>query len=91
MTLADKEAALKELEKHKHAAATSHFRMHRSERYMHDYADDPAECARHRDDMERHRAERDASLKAHAASGVTDRHIDIAAQEVLDARAAEVV
>lgn len=86
MSLKDAEDLLAGLEKHKHAAARSNYMGFRSETLMHMHSDDPAEAARHRAEMERHFAQRDASLKAHADSGVTTKQIDVAAQAVLDAR-----
>lgn len=84
--LADSTAKLAGLEQHKHAAARSHWNMKRSERFMHEFGDEPEVAAQHKADMERHRAERAAHLKKHADSGVTDRDIDRAAQAVLNAR-----
>jgi uncharacterized protein YceH (UPF0502 family) len=84
--LEDAEAKLKELEKHIHAAAISHYKAKRAERYMHDYAGEPEEFAKFKAEMEKHKSDRDTSLDAHRASGVTSRHIDTAAQAVIDAR-----
>lgn len=77
---------LADLEKHLHAASTAHFRMRRSERLMHETADEPEVSARHKADFEKHSADKAAAVEAHKASGVTNRDIDAAAQAVLDER-----
>lgn len=84
--MTDAEAKLANLQKHIHAAAIANFRMKRSERLMHEYADDEDVAAKHCQDYTRFFEEKAAADKAHAASGVTSRDIDLAAQAVLDER-----
>lgn len=86
MSLKEAEEKLAAMEQHLHASATAHFRMKRSERLMHEYADEPDVAARHKADFEKHAADKAASQEAHRASGATTKDIDQAAQAVLDER-----
>jgi len=96
-TLAEAETALRELEKHKHAVANANVARHKAharsaevgapEKHVEGTPGHAESVALHQA-AEEAEAAHAAAVKAEAESGITSRQIDIAAQEVIDLRAA---